>query len=392
MTAAPTEIVVIGATARALAQSAQRAGFFPRAVDLFGDLDLARTCTTHRLSPNHYPNGFLDATREYAGLPLVYGGGLENYPRLLTRLAQRHPLLGNDAQTVRRSRDLRSLEALLVQPRCCLPRIAWSAEMLPGDGSWLRKPLRSSGGHDVVAWHGREKTAGATSYRHRPQYYFQQYIAGQSLAGAFVANGRKCLLVGATRQLVGTPWTRAAPFAYSGSLGPVDLAPETLQMLRSLGERLTEAFGLYGCFGVDVLLNEQGLWPVDVNPRYTASMEILERGLEFSIFARHVEACWNRQLSPAPNWAPPLRHGKAVLYARGRVRVTRALCDELERRGQLEAPWPSLADIPCPGTVIESGQPVCTAFAAAPDLASCEKALAAVMADLEVLLYDGAAP
>ena len=68
----------------------------------------------------------------------------------------------------------------------------------------------------------------------------------------------------------------AAPFHYCGSVGPLSLAPQVRARFAQLGEVLVELFPLRGLFGVDCVLKDSVPWPVEVNPRYPASVEVLE--------------------------------------------------------------------------------------------------------------------
>ena len=49
-----------------------------------------------------------------------------------------------------------------------------------------------------------------------------------------------------------------------------------MQILQQLGLDLARGCGLRGLFGVDFVLSEGVPWPVEINPRYTASVEVLE--------------------------------------------------------------------------------------------------------------------
>ena len=43
-----------------------------------------------------------------------------------------------------------------------------------------------------------------------------------------------------------------------------------------MGAALADVFDLCGLFGVDGVVRGNRFWPVEINPRYTASMEVLE--------------------------------------------------------------------------------------------------------------------
>src|SRR4030095_7545963 len=103
-------LIVIGASARAAAFSAVRAGFEPWACDLFGDADL-RAVARYTPMDGEYPGGILGALRELPDAPVIYTGRLEERPRLLDALARERRLWGNGGAAARRSRDpLRSAE------------------------------------------------------------------------------------------------------------------------------------------------------------------------------------------------------------------------------------------------------------------------------------------
>ena len=77
---------------------------------------------------------------------------------------------------------------------------------------------------------------------------------------------------------------------------------------------LAAEFDLVGLFGVDFIDDGEQLWPIEINPRYTASVEILERACRFSAVAWHVAACREQiisagELSPGHAW-----HAKRILY------------------------------------------------------------------------------
>src|SRR5262249_48786720 len=89
-------LIVLGASGRAAAFSALRAGLRPWCADLFGDLDLRARCPTTVLLPPRYPDGLIASLAEPPPGRWMYTGALENRPRLIHQLACRRPLWGND--------------------------------------------------------------------------------------------------------------------------------------------------------------------------------------------------------------------------------------------------------------------------------------------------------
>ena len=91
-------LILVGASVRACAASAVKAGFAPEAFDLFADADLRALCPTTCLV-NGYGN--LNTVFSAAPEPWMYTGGLENRPRLIDRLALLRPLWGISGQALR---------------------------------------------------------------------------------------------------------------------------------------------------------------------------------------------------------------------------------------------------------------------------------------------------
>src|SRR5262249_16815225 len=144
------------------------------------------------------------------------------------------------------------------------------------------KPWHGSGGTGIRHWAGR-RPAPALLRTH----YFQEFIDGKSCAAIYLGNGQSAQLLGVTRQLVRESWLHAAPFHYGGSVRPLRLSPALREAFERLGIGTAEQFQLRGLFGVDCVLRGNVPWPVEVNPRYTASVEVLEHGGNVPAMALH---------------------------------------------------------------------------------------------------------
>jgi predicted ATP-grasp superfamily ATP-dependent carboligase len=336
----PNSLTILGASARAAAFSAARAGFAPHAIDSFADCDLAELCPAIRIKC--YPDDFLRALGEAPQAPWIYTGGLENHPRLVERLARIRLLWGNPADVLRRVREPWQVAAVLNEAGIASPKLARSA----AGGEWLVKPLRGSAGLGV-------RRATARDFQRPPRgSVLQAYIDGQPASAIFVAAGGRAVMLGATRQLMGRDFGLAREFLYAGSIGPLVLRADELVQLARIGSVLAEQFALIGLFGVDFIRTPAAIWPLEVNPRYTASVEILERTSGLHLVALHAAACERGEL---PELQPPgeLRQylGKAIVYASRACRWERATAHL------------SLADIPVAGQRIAAGHPVVTVFA-----------------------------
>lgn len=366
----PPSLVVLGASGRAVAESARRSGFRVHAADLFADLDLLAAAETVRRvgrSPGDgYPDGLAAAAAGFPPGPWCYTGAIENHPDLIDRIAAVRPLAGNAGPVVRRVRDPFTLGAAVREAGLRFPETRAGSESVPRDGSFLVKPLSSAGGRGIDRWTGAVAAEGPAA----SGCVWQRRVDGHPYSAAFILAPEGSRLVGITRQLLGLPWCHAAPYAYCGSvLVPLDTVPaDLLAAINRLGSVLASRFRLVGAVGVDfVVADDGGMVVIEVNPRPTASMELFERAGGPAFVAAHLAACGFAPPagSPHPRSSPARdRWSKAVLFARRDVAVTDALVERI----RIEAAewrfdgWPALADVPSPGQVIPAGGPVLTIF------------------------------
>jgi predicted ATP-grasp superfamily ATP-dependent carboligase len=354
-----------------------RAGFAPRGIDLFADTDLRRLCPARQLS-GRYPQAFLDAIASEGPGPWMYTGGLENWPRLVGQLARHGPLWGNDAVVLRQVRDPWNIRRILQENGLPAPRLEREPPLRP-TGRWLVKPLRGAGGNGV-------RFAEAPTGRPGGPVYYQDYISGGPVAAIFIGDGRAARLLGVTRQLVGEPWLAAAPFHYCGSIGPLNCEPAVEQV----GEAVAAGCRLRGLFGVDGILCEGKFWTVEVNPRYTASIEVLEYATGLQALHHHAAVFTGRADEPPglPRRDSTPIVGKAILFARQPVTFPEAgPWSEMLHSPIDPISMPPFADLPSAGEHIETGRPILTFFTQGDTGDKCQARLQQMAVELERALY-----
>jgi predicted ATP-grasp superfamily ATP-dependent carboligase len=363
--AAAAVLVVTGASARAACFSAARAGFTPYWIDLFGDSDLRAAFPGEALAAVDYPAGITAALARAPAAPVLYTGALENQPGTLRQIAAARPLLGNDAETCAAVRNPARLAAALAAHGLHYPPVQLRGAA--SAGRWLVKPLRSGGGLGIA-----RAVAGAMPAR---GHYLQEYIDGEPCAAVYVAAAERADLLGVTRQWVGDPDLHAPPFSYCGSVGPLAPAPPQAAQWRAIGECLAREFGLRGLFGVDAVVAGDRVIVVEVNPRYTASVEVLEAALGVQAVRLHagVFGC-----APGGAAAPAARvdapcAGKAILFAPRDLAFRSGALDAWSPR--IGEPQVEFADIPAPGTPVRSGAPILSVLCRAASTALCDAAL-----------------
>jgi len=376
-------LVICGSSTRAAAESAARAGFAVTAIDGFADLD------------QHPAVRALSASRDFAVAPtasamsratqgvdcdaVVYLSPFENHTRAVTMLGSGRALWGNTVETLRSVRNPFLLARLAQRHGFAFPRV-WNASNASNDpndpndsndsndsnGSWLVKPFRSGGGNRIHKWQGGRVPQSS---------YLQERIEGTPGSLVFVAAAGECVPLGFSRQLVGDSAFGASGFRYCGNiLASVDDSQfanghALFDAAVRLAGLVTAEFNLVGLNGIDFMARDGVPVLLEVNPRWSSSVEVAERAFQVRVFQAHADACDAGRLSPFDLTTVIQRtaaFGKAIVYARE---------DGFVADSSTWLSDPDVRDVPRSGQRFRAGQPVCSVFAAAPDSSSCYRAL-----------------
>lgn len=364
-------MLIAGVSTRAVAESAAQAGFDVTSLDAFADLDQATGVRALSL-PRDVGVSFsamaaARAAREIECDVVSYVSSFENHRAAVRALARGRTLWGNGPALLRRVRDPQTLAEAL-ESRGIAYAGNTTASRATGHERWLLKPRASGGGHRVRWWQPGEPVPRTM--------YLQPFIDGVPGSIVFLAAGGTARPLGLTRQLIGDATFGAAGFRYCGSILAGGGDPQFANDVRLLADAtrlaaaLADAFDLVGVNGADFVARDGTPVAVEVNPRYSASMELVERAYGISIFAAHATACTSREL-PAFDLEVARRgagaFGKAIVFARHDV-----VCGDT--RSWLRDP--DVRDVPHPGEHIAAGRPVCTVFARGADSAHCYAELA----------------
>jgi len=342
-------MLIVGCSTRAAAWSAMRAGYRPVCADQFGDLDLHAVADV--IPVTHYPHSLPDDVNCVKTDQWMYTGAMENHPEVLRRLAempQLGELSGIAAAALPKLRDPWFVQRLANDAG--LPSIPCRDTPPTNDepSRWLLKPRRSGGGI------GARIAVSDPISEQIADVYWQRFIAGPVGSAVFQMIHQRVELVGFTSLQCGLIESGCLePFGYGGNIGPWELSDYDEQRLIAAAWKLSQMVRLGGMFGIDFVLTAAGPCLLEINPRYTASMELFE-------FLRRVPLL---SMNPMPNSTKPAcraQCGKRILYARSRV-----VAPDLSRLIPRASPWslPLVADLPQPGTIIEPGKPLCTIYA-----------------------------
>ena len=364
-----THVLIAGLSTRAIANSASRAGFSVTTIDAFADLDTAPSVRAVSLPRDfglkYSAHAAACAASEFERGAAVYTSSFENDPDAVRTLATGRTLWGNRPSVLKRVRDPRQLAEAFRARGLPVPTVADPAVEHPPDSlEWMIKPLSSGGGHGVRRWFGGHVSSDC---------YLQQYVEGTPGSVVFVAAGGRSVSLGITRQLLGDGAFGATGYRYCGNILTASAGTEGDDAIVGpaglIASVVAQEFDVVGVNGVDFIEHGGGLYPIEVNPRWCASMELVERAYGVSVFGVHADACTTGAL-PAFDISivrrNPLVAGKAIVFARREVVMG-------DTRGWLDDP--DVRDVPRPGERITEGHPVCTVFAEGADAPACYDAL-----------------
>ncbi|HEY9515676.1 MAG TPA: ATP-grasp domain-containing protein, partial [Gemmatimonadaceae bacterium] len=294
-------VLVAGVSTRALVESAARAGYAVVSVDAFGDMDnlaVPSQSLVRDLNVTYSADAAARASRDLDCQAVCYVSDLENYPSSVELLSRGRALWGNTPDVLARARDPLGLARLLRATRRPAARVRARALRTESSTEWLAKPRASGGGHGITEWHPGDQLPRS--------HVLQERIAGVPGSIVFVADGRNAVPFALSRQLVGDPAFGATGFQYCGSIlsgtrhavhGSASCDADhaalaaLLEAAAESARALTGELALVGVNCLDFIAQAGVPHVIELNPRYSASMELAERAFDFSVFEAHVRAC-----------------------------------------------------------------------------------------------------
>lgn len=308
------------------------------------------------------------AVAEHVTMPydaVAYTSNFENHPDALELLARGSTIMGNAPNVLRDVRHAERVQQVLEAaglPTAPVYAAVRDATVRAHGRALLAKPRRSGGGAGIRPWRAAEPLLDGE--------LLQEWVDGVPASLVFLADGRDAVLLGLTKQLVGDPAFGASGHRWCGNIlggaqGRVVPAQEdVLGSAAAAAQALARGFGLRGINGIDFIARNGEAVVIEVNPRWTAAVELVERSLGLSLFAAHAAAV-EGSLLPLPSAGDSVV-GKAVVFAPHdcTAPATDSWLEDI-----------TLADVPASGTAMPRGAPICTIFADAASGDACHMAL-----------------
>ncbi|MBM4208038.1 MAG: ATP-grasp domain-containing protein [Gammaproteobacteria bacterium] len=329
-------LMVIAASARMLAQAARREGYRLLVVDCFGDQDTRcfaeESVCIPDLSDANVKKAINDFKARYPVELGIYGAGFEQHQASLRYLCSQLNVLGNQPDTFANVQDKATFFSSLKKLGIPFPDTTF--QVPDHKDGWLIKPLQGQGGMGIGRFINDDNVE-------RPVCW-QRYQTGTAHSVLFLADGRRCRIIGFNRQ-----WTVALSesdeFVFSGIINDTELTEKQCELLMSWVKKLTLEFSINGLNSLDFIKNDDEFYVLEINPRPPASMQLYDGDL----LSLHMNACHGKPPESFPQQNDVC--GLQVVYAQQKVGIPDGFA------------WPEgCQDIPGSGTLINAGQPICS--------------------------------
>ena len=324
-------ILIISFNARYIASSAKKAGYKVYCISHHFDQDLKRYIDGG-ICFDEEPSDIRPYLKNFDFDHVVLGSGFEDAN------VDRSSVLGNDPKISGKVLNKVWLSEKLDDLNIKQPRIFNKDNV---EYPCIAKPIKGGGGHKNYLVEDRSMLPDEN------EYFLQEYITGLPLSVSVLSDNEKAKAITLNEILVGRKsLDQIKPFGYCGNVTPYDSKYKD-EMFR-ISERLITELGLVGSNGVDFMINKNGIYVLEVNPRFQGSLESVEMATGCNIFKAHTDAI-NGKLDEID--IKVRRYGiKGIFFAKKKVMVTGNMCGE------------KIADIPTPGEIFEEGCAIATTY------------------------------
>lgn len=216
------------------------------------------------------------------------------------------------------------------------------------DIQFILKPIQGSGGYDINLIDN-----DSCIQFNDGKYILQEYIEGVNISSSVLACKNDAKTITNTRLLTENDFGIANSFIYIGNILPltsksimanVNDIDNLNKTMNETSENLAREFNLIGSNGVDYIVNENGLYVIEINPRIQGTFECVEMSLGINMMDAHIKAC-NGEIINIPK--PKKYAYKKIIYSPTRMKYEKIDLD-------------NIYDLPHLGSITEKSEPLLT--------------------------------
>ncbi|ALT68381.1 ATP-grasp domain-containing protein [Methanobrevibacter millerae] len=214
---------------------------------------------------------------------------------------------------------------------------------------YIIKPVKGSGGYDINLLNNDS----TIQLNDSENYILQEYIDGINLSSSILARKDIKKTIMNSRLLTENDFKNNNSYIYIGNILPltkesilsnIGNIDEINKQMIETSQNLAYKFNLIGSNGVDYILNENGLYVIEVNPRIQGTFECVEKSLQINMLDAHIKSCMNESVE-----IPKAKYYsyKKIIYSPCRNKYSKIDLD-------------NIYDLPHIGTITEKSEPLLT--------------------------------
>lgn len=345
-------VLIFAQSARFIAESATLAGYTVWVADCFCDTDTLAVAQRSLKIPNLATLSeaeffsTIEALSQGEPCNMLIGTGIEQFYPLIHRLPHNIQYLGNSTQTLSLLRQAPHFFDLLDSLKLPYPEVKLRPPQ-SNHASWLYKDSASYGGQSIQT---------AVAPIERENGYYQAWAQGRSASVCFLANGKQAIVLNINEQI-----NLDNRFQLAQIQTPIQLSHTLEQRLQHAIHSITKASQLRGLCSLDVIIDGDEFYILEVNPRFSASAEL--NNYQTQLFQWHLNATAGELPKLPINTDPSVRFLAFYYAEKNSVICAHPIWSD------------SCHDLPAADSQITKGAPVCTIIVKADNHADCAAAL-----------------
>lgn len=213
---------------------------------------------------------------------------------------------------------------------------------------FILKPVKGSGGYDINLLNNDSYIEFNDN-----EFILQEYVSGINLSSSLLCSKNDAKTIMNTRLLTMNDFEKNNSFIYVGNIlpltdesimGDLNNIDELNDEMKITSENLAQKFNLIGSNGIDYILNENGLYVIEINPRLQGTFECIEMSLGINMLDAHIKSCFGEIIE-----IPKAKYYsyKKIIYSPTRMKYEKIDLD-------------NIYDLPHIGSITEKSQPLLT--------------------------------
>ena len=343
-------VLVAGFATRHVVRSAYAAGYEVYAVDHFCDQDLTWYTKEHQTFEElaELPDRVADFCSRYTFDCIVTTSGAEAMDLGRT-------VCGTPRDVAARFCTKTGIQQFFEEHGFPVPPLLPEGEY----PAFIKPDVGAGGWRNTLAATPDDEAAWTDCWPETP-YIRQMPVEGIPCSVSCIADGTSARALSLNRQFNrGGEGERR--FGFAGALTPFQ--PQERKSIFTLAEDIAAKSGCIGSLGIDFMVTDDGIRAIEINPRFQATLDVVEMSMDTNIFEMHCNAASGILPASRPN--PVMTAARSIIFAERDCVVA----------DDLKSLHPDIADIPWVGTEIEEGGAVLSVYGLGRDEAEALAAL-----------------